>query len=77
VARKIKDSAAWGVATASERYGGGSKTGLVPSDVGDQAPQCPDDKHGPKYDNDVPLSGWLRGPDATKKPGFTKPWDKR
>ena len=43
----------------------------------DQPPQFPEDKHGPKYDNDVPLSGWLRGKDATKKPGFTKPWDKR
>lgn len=42
-----------------------------------QENQAPEDKHGPKYDNDVPLSGWLRGPDATKKPGFTKPWDKR
>jgi len=43
----------------------------------EQAPQAPEDKHGPKYDNDVPLSGWLRGTDATKRPGFAKPWDKR
>ena len=40
-------------------------------------PQAPEDKHGPGYENDVPLNGWLRGTDATKKPGFTKPWDKR
>lgn len=67
----------WGKATAKERYGGKKNSGLVPKDLGDQAPQDPVDQHGPQYDNDVPLSGWLRGPDATKKPGFAKPWDKR
>jgi len=36
-----------------------------------QAPQSPEDKHGPKYDNDT--SGWVRGmPNAEAKPGFDK-----
>lgn len=36
-----------------------------------QAPQSPEDKHGPKYDNDT--SGWVRGmPSAEAKPGFDK-----
>ncbi len=37
-----------------------------------QAPQCPEDKHGPKYDNDTP-SNWLRGMGSNRaegKPGF-------
>ena len=37
----------------------------------EQAPQMPEDKHGPGYDNDVPLGGWLRT-DGTKKPSFDK-----
>lgn len=37
----------------------------------DNEPQCPEDKHGPGYDNDVPLNSWLRD-DATKKPDFDK-----
>lgn len=37
-----------------------------------QAPQFPEDQRGPKYDNDVPLSGWLRNGDATTKPSFDK-----
>lgn len=39
-----------------------------------QAPQFPEDKHGPKYDNDV-ASNWLRGmgpKEAEGKPGFDK-----
>lgn len=37
-----------------------------------QEPQFPEDKHGPKYDNDTP-SNWLRGmgPNGAEgKPGF-------
>jgi hypothetical protein len=26
-----------------------------------QAPCCPEDKHGPSYDNDVPVNSWLIG----------------
>lgn len=36
----------------------------------DQAPQDPVDKHGPKYDQDVSISSWLRNGDATTKPSF-------
>lgn len=39
----------------------------------EQAPQTPDSKHGPKYDNDVSGATWLRGGgpgQATGKPGF-------
>jgi hypothetical protein len=35
------------------------------------APQCPEDGHGPKYDNDVSVDNWLRS-DGTKRPGFDK-----
>lgn len=37
-----------------------------------QAPQCPEDKHGAKYDNDTP-DNWLRGmgpKQACGKPGY-------
>jgi len=34
-------------------------------------PQCPEDKHGPKYDNDVSVDSWLRS-DGTKRPDFDK-----
>lgn len=76
MARKIKHLDAWGRSEAHKRYGGGSKGFAAPGD-GQQAPQSPGEKHSPGYDNDVPLNGWLRGKDATKKPGFAKPWDKR
>lgn len=33
-----------------------------------QAPQAPEDRHGPKYDNDT--KGWLRG--VGQKPGFDR-----
>lgn len=39
-----------------------------------QAPQCPEDAHGPKYDNDTP-DNWLRGMgpgEAEGKPGYDK-----
>jgi hypothetical protein len=75
VARKIDDLEKWGRKTARERYT--QSNGSLAGDDGQQAPQAPEDKHDSKYDNDVSLSGWLRGPDATKKPGFCKPWDKR
>ena len=40
----------------------------------EQAPQDAVDQHGANYDNDVPLSSWLRGAgeDATQKPGFDR-----
>lgn len=39
---------------------------------GTQAPQFPEDKHGPKYNNDTP-DNWIRGmgpKGAEGKPGF-------
>lgn len=77
MAKSHKHTEQWGKDTAKARYGGQSNTGLTPADKGQNEPQAPEDKHGPGYDNDVPLSGWLRGPDATKKPGFLKPSFKR
>jgi hypothetical protein len=38
----------------------------------EQPPQCPEDKHGPGYDDDVSLSSWLRNGNATTKPSFDK-----
>jgi len=40
-----------------------------------QAPQSVNDRHGEKYDNDVPTNSWLVGGSkgqATDKPGFDK-----
>ena len=39
-----------------------------------QAPQFPEDKHGPKYDNDTPKN-WLRG--YGQNPNFDKHKAKR
>lgn len=35
-------------------------------------PQAPEDRQGPHYDNDTPLSSWLRNGNATTKPAFDK-----
>ncbi len=72
---KIKSLEEWGRQTARERYTHGGASKMRPAS--EQAPEFPSEQHGPKYDNDVPLSGWLRGTDATKKPGFLKPSMKR
>lgn len=42
------------------------------TDAQEHRPQGYCDRQGPGYDNDVPLSGWLRNGDATGKPGFDK-----
>jgi hypothetical protein len=39
-------------------------------DVMIQKPQFPEDQHGPGYNPDVPITRWVRGADATKKPGY-------
>lgn len=39
---------------------------VMPQPADQQKPQDPEDKHGPKYDNDT--SGWVRG--VGQKPGF-------
>jgi len=59
----------WGRATAKARYGGGA-TFSPPADQ--SKPQMPEDKHGPRYDNDA--SGWVRGAGETaeNKPGFDR-----
>lgn len=49
----------------------GDGLGTMNPKVEVQEPQCPEDKHGPGYDNDVPANSWLRS-DGTKKPGFDK-----
>lgn len=65
-----QDTSKWGKATAKSRYG--SHPTFSPPSGSEQAIQCPEDKHGPKYDNDA--SGWVRGAGgtATNKPGFDK-----
>lgn len=35
-----------------------------------QKPQAAEDRPAPGYDNDVPLSSWLRNGDACSKPSF-------
>lgn len=37
----------------------------------EQAPQMPEDFHDEKYDNDVPITDWVRS-EATKMPHFDK-----
>ena len=61
------DTQKWGKQTAKERYG--TATGSI-SQKPEEAPQCPEDKRGPDYDNNTP-SNWLRGmPSAEGKPSF-------
>lgn len=75
MAKKIDHSETWGRKTATERYGGDHRGFEAPPDQ--SAPQFEIEKPAPGYTNDVPLSGWLRGTDATKKPGFVKTTYKR
>lgn len=60
----------WGRDTARERYGAPNPGSMKAPDQSE--PQCPEDKQGPKYDNQT--SGWVRGAgeNATNKPGFDK-----
>ncbi len=65
----VKDTEKWGRDTAKERYGVAKGTLNMKSE---EAPQCPEDKRGPDYDNNTP-SNWLRGmPSAENKPNFDK-----
>ncbi len=41
-----------------------------PGDDCCQKPQCPEDKQAPGYENDVPITSWLRNGDACTKPSF-------
>ncbi len=75
MSKKAPNTHQWGSNTAKERYGSGSKDFERPADQ--HGVQAEIGRPAAGYDNDVPLSGWLRGKDSTKKPGFTKPWDKR
>lgn len=60
----------WGKATAKARYG--SQPTFSPPNQAQQAPQFPEDQHGPQYDNVTPKN-WLRGtPNAEGKPAFDK-----
>ena len=61
----------WGRDTARERYGA-PNPGSMKAAEGQELPQSPEDKQGPKYANQT--SGWVRGDgeDATNKPGFDK-----
>jgi hypothetical protein len=64
---KVVNQNAWGDAKAVERgYGSGTRTFPSPKDV--HGPQDPVDKHGPGYDNEVPVSSWLRGGSESGKP---------
>lgn len=62
----------WGRDTARERYGKLHEPPL--SQKSEEAPQCPEDKRGPDYDNNTP-DNWVRGMgkgQAEGKPGFDK-----
>ena len=72
----------WGERTASERYGGGTKTFAGEAKgLGPHGPQHPENKHDKGYDNDVSESSWLRGggkqgegkPEYQKTKGFRSP----
>ena len=54
----VQSTEKWGKAAARERYGQPKSGGVTPA-KSEQAPQCPEDKHGAGYDNDA--SGWVRG----------------
>jgi hypothetical protein len=51
----------------AKRHGGGDGLELSPK-TNPQANQDPQDKHGPGYSNDVPVSVWTRG--GSQRPGF-------
>ena len=64
------DTQKWGKQTAKDRYGSPKVDSTLMSQKSDEAPQCPEDKRGPDYDNNAP-SNWLRGmPSAENKPSF-------
>lgn len=50
----------WGRKEAVSRYGE-AKENMGPA-VGPQENQAPEDKHGAKYDNDVPLAQRIKTP---------------
>src|SRR5262245_37314220 len=62
---KVVNSNAWGDAKATERYGGGTRTYGPPKDQ--SMPQFPEDKRGPDWADDVPVSSWLRGGNESGK----------
>lgn len=65
---KAVEQSKWGASTARERYGSPKQDASRPADA--TKPQDPTNKHGKGYSNDVSNSGWMRGGDATKRPGF-------
>lgn len=56
---KHKDTHSWGRETAGERYGLTKLPETPALSRTEQAPQAPEDRHSPGYDNDA--SGWVRG----------------
>lgn len=54
---KVQNVEKWGRAAAKERYG--VARGSITPAPSQQAPQSPEDKHGPDYDNNA--GGWVRG----------------
>lgn len=71
-----KNTEKWGRDTARERYGSvaSPRSGTGLGDPNNEAPQNPEDKRGPDYDNNTP-DNWLRGMgkgEAEGKPSFDK-----
>ena len=64
---RITETSKWGADTARSRYGKLDNASARPKDMTE--PQFKSDQQGPKYTNDV-ASGWMRGGDATKYPGY-------
>jgi hypothetical protein len=73
-----KNESVWGHNTASERYGPLKYQNGAPAPADKHAPQSPENKHGPNYDNRTPNT-WVRGfgkgggnESAEGKPGYGK-----
>jgi hypothetical protein len=65
---KIQETEKWGRSAAERRYGKPQYLDGAPSPRSKAAPQFPEDKRGPNYSNEVPVSSWLRGGGGSGKP---------
>jgi hypothetical protein len=65
---KVEETEKWGRDTAYQRYGKPEHFHGAPNPPDKSRPQDPVDKHDKNYDNDVPVSSWLRGGNESGKP---------
>jgi hypothetical protein len=64
----VVNEQAWGAATATKRYGGGTRTFAPPKD--ECYPQFQQDQPLDKTYNDVPHGDWRRDGAGESKPGY-------